>query len=106
MKEKTKNLYSTLNTEWNHHPKIPLDLHPYWLWPPKPLVVIRWFIANFLTSSDRVIYIIYSFIIALWLMPFSPNEASLGFDWTLSILFRNLLAVFIVVGGYIFGFMV
>jgi sterol desaturase/sphingolipid hydroxylase (fatty acid hydroxylase superfamily) len=84
---------------WNYTPELPLEPVPYWHWPPKPLALARWLFENFLQFSDRAIYIAYSIVIALWLMPFNPAEASLAWDWALLILLRNYIAVLLVVGG-------
>ena len=84
---------------WNYTPELPLKPVPYWYWPPRPLAVARWLFENFLQFSDRAMYIVYSIIVAVWLMPFSAGEATLGWDWTLLVLARNWIAVLIVVGG-------
>ena len=84
---------------WNHHPDLPLEQVPYWQWPPKPLLVLRWLFENFLQFSDRALYMVYAIALALWLMPFMPAEAVLAWDWTLLVLVRNFVAVFLVVGG-------
>lgn len=87
------------SSAWNHHPSLPLEPVPYWYWPPQPLSLAKWLFNNFLTFSDRVIYIAYSIVVALWLMPFSGAEAALVWDWPLLILLRNFVVVLLVVGG-------
>ena len=89
---------------WNHHPPLPLRDHPYWLWPPKPRIISGWLLENFLTSSDRAVYIAYSILIAVWLMPFADHEALLSLDWISQIFIRNFFAVLIVVGGLHYWF--
>lgn len=88
-----------MSPEWNFHPELPLKPVPYWFWPPRPVAVGKWLFENFLTFSDRAIYIVYAIAIALWLMPVTAAQASFGFDWALLVLLRNLIAVFLVVGG-------
>ena len=85
------------NDTWNHHPDLPLEPVPYWSWPPKPLSVLKWLFENFLQFSDRALYIAYALVVATWLMPFTPAEAVLTWDWALLVLLRNFVAVFVVV---------
>ena len=73
---------------------------PYWHWPPKPWAVLRWLFQNFLQVSDRALFLVYSFVIAFWLMPFVPAEATHSWDWATLVLLRNMVAVFLVVGGH------
>ena len=84
---------------WNHTPDLPLTQMPYWFWPPQPWSIISWLIVNFLQVSNRALFLLYSFAIAFWLMPFVPTEAVLGWDWAALVLLRNMIAVFLVVGG-------
>ncbi len=84
---------------WNHTPDLPLTQMPYWCWPPQPLSIIRWLFNNFLQVSDQALFLLYSFSIAFWLMLFVPTEAVLGWDWAALVMLRNMIAVFLVVGG-------
>ena len=84
---------------WNYHPELPIEPVPYWSWPPRPMAAFKWLHENFLSFTDRVFYIFYALAVALWIMPFSMTEASLSWDWSLLILLRNYIAVFLVVGG-------
>ena len=56
---------------WNHHPPFPLKRPSILVTAPKPHIVAIWLIENFLRSSDHAVYIAYSILIAVWLMPFS-----------------------------------
>lgn len=64
----------------------------------------KWLFQNFLTFSDRALYIAYAVAIALWIMPVTEAQAVFAFDWALLVLLRNFLAVLIVVGGLHFWF--
>ncbi|WP_170431613.1 sterol desaturase family protein [Ruegeria arenilitoris] len=87
------------SSTWNHAPELPLQSMPYWYWPPRPWAVLRWLFENFLQVSDRALFLVYSFVIAFWLMPFVPAEAALSWDWATLVLLRNMVAVLMVVGG-------
>jgi len=84
---------------WNYHPELPLEQAPYWGWPPRPMALLKWLYENFLSFTDRFLYIVYSIAVALWIMPFTSVAATLSWDWPLLILLRNFIAVFLVVGG-------
>lgn len=84
---------------WNHAPDLPLDPVPYWYWPPRPVAIAKWLFENFMTFSDRAMYILWAFVIALWLMPVTPEQATLAPGWVAAILLRNYLAVLVVVGA-------
>ena len=86
-------------TVWNHAPELPLAPMPYWHWPPRPWAVLRWLFENFLQVSDRALFLVYSIVIAFWLMPFVPAEAALSWDWATLVLLRDMVAVLVVVGG-------
>ncbi len=88
-----------MSAEWHFHPELPMQPMPYWQWPPRPVIVLKWLSQNFLQVSDRAAYVAYSFVIAYWLMPLAAHEATLSWDWAGLILLRNYIAVLLVVGG-------
>ena len=88
-----------MSAEWNFHPEVPLQPIPYWTWPPRPIAVAKWLFENFLQFSDRAMYIVYGFIIAYWLMPIVPAQATFSWDWVGLVFLRNYIAVILVVGA-------
>ena len=42
-------------------------------------------VANWLQFSDRSIFLVLAFLVAFWLQPVGPEQASLGFGWVAGI---------------------
>jgi len=84
---------------WNYVPELPLKPAPYWAWPPQPVKVLQFWFDNFMTQTDRVLFVLLAFGVAFWAQPFAATEANLAFGWIAWALIRNLLLVGIVVGG-------
>jgi len=90
---------SDKNPDWNYHPDLPLEPVPYWAWPPRPRALVAWVWENFLSASDRVVYILFALAVGLWIQPVTPDQASLQPGWVLAALLRNYIALLIVAGG-------
>ena len=88
-----------MSREWHWHPDLPVNYAPYWLWPAKPGVVAKWIWQNWLQFSDRSIFLALAFLVAFWLQPVGPEQASLAFGWMAWVFVRNWLLLLIVAGG-------
>ncbi|MBN33404.1 MAG: desaturase [Rhodospirillaceae bacterium] len=98
---------SSAKGTWNWHPELPVTGVPYWAWPMRPLTVLKWLFSNFLQFTDRAAYLVFALVLAFWLHPVTPEQASLSFDWTGWILLRNAIALLVVAGGlhmWFYGF--
>lgn len=88
-----------MSREWHWHPELPVKHAPYWLWPPKPAALAKWVWQNWLQFSDRSIFLALAFLVAFWLHPVGPEQASLGFGWVAWVFLRNWIFLGIVAGG-------
>ena len=88
-----------MSCDWHWHPDLPVKYAPYWLWPAKPVVVAKWIWQNWLQFLDRSIFLALAFLVAFWLQPVGPEQASFAFGWMAWVFVRNWLLLLIVAGG-------
>ncbi|AXI49322.1 hypothetical protein C1J03_24765 (plasmid) [Sulfitobacter sp. SK012] len=65
-----------MSREWHWHPDLPVKHAPYWLWPPNPAALAKWVWQNWLQFSDRSIFLVLAFLVAFWLQPVGPEQAT------------------------------
>ena len=72
-----------MSREWHWHPDLPVGHAPYWHWPPRPRVLLRWLWQNYLQVSDRSMFLGLALLVGLWIQPATPSHAEISFDWAL-----------------------
>ena len=88
-----------MSKSWNWHPDLPLTRVPYWVWPPRPLAVLKWLRGYWLQFSDRNVYVVLALAFGLWLMPVTAAQTELELGWVSQVLLRNYVAMLVVAGG-------
>lgn len=88
-----------MSREWHWHPELPVKFAPYWAWPPKFGALAKWIWQNWLQFSDRSLYVVLAFVVAFWLQPVGPEQASLAPGWVAFVFIRNWVFLAIVAGG-------
>lgn len=84
---------------WNYTPDVPLQVAPYYAWPPRPLAVLKWIWSAWFLITERLILVGVAFASLIWFQP--PLEATkdLALGWIGQIWLRNILLMFAVAGG-------
>ncbi len=87
------------SAEWNYHPELPLKDPSIFKWPPRAGFLARWFAANWLTLSERVIMVLLAVI--AWLLFYPSLEAAHEFalGWILQTWAVNMGLMLAIGGG-------
>ena len=75
---------------WLWHPELPMQSPPVFVWPPRPVAFLKWFLGRGIMCSSHMVYIGLAAI--AWV--FTPSlERMTTFEagWILEILLRNLV---------------
>ena len=88
-----------LNTDWNYHPKIPLENNSIFRSPPKLIFFKSWILRNWLHLSEKVILVIISSLIWYFFYPSLEQTKIIEFSWIFQIWVINLLLMILIAGG-------
>ena len=88
-----------MSAEWHYHPDLPLADRSVFQWPPRPGFLARWFAANWLTLSERVLML--ALALGLWFFAYPSLEAAetFAFGWIAQVWLVNFATMFAVAGG-------
>ena len=51
---------------WNHVPDVPLQVSPFFSWPPNPARMVRWVAVRWLAIAENTIIVSIALITWLW----------------------------------------
>lgn len=88
-----------MSREWNYFPQLPLANYSIFQWPPRPILLLRWLLQNWLTLSERVLMVMLA--IALWLYAYPSLEAAKFFKigWIFQTWAINMTLMIVIAGG-------
>ena len=84
---------------WAWHPPLPLAPVPVFVWPPRPLVTLRYLLSRAFLGSVLIPFGALAAITWYWLQPALERCAELRADWILQMFARNLGLMLLVAGG-------
>jgi len=88
-----------MSREWNYFPKLPLANSSIFQWPPKPALLMRWLLANWLKLSERVLMVVISFLLWLYAYPSLDTAKVLAISWIFQIWAINMSLMIVIAGG-------
>ena len=88
-----------VNSDWNYHPRIPLQNNSLFRSPLYSSFFIAWIFRNWLHLSEKVILVIISFLIWYFVYPSLDQTKNFELTWILQIWFINLVLMIIIAGG-------
>ena len=94
-------------TKWNHHPDLPIQHAPVFVWPPRRKAAFTWLTKRWVTLSGVSIFLVFALLVYNYLQPELETMRTLSVDWVALIYFRNLVLLIGVAGGlhlYLFTF--
>lgn len=99
---------SRFDREWNWQPGGRIELSPLFVWPLKPLDVLRWFAASWLALTERLVILALSLATWFYLQPALERCVNFEFGWIAQIYLRNMAFMIVLAGGlhlyfYTFG---
>ncbi len=84
---------------WHHVPEVPIEVSPFFCWPPDPGRMARWVAARWLGIAENVIVLALAAICWIWLSPPLEVTATLAPGWIAAIWLRNMALMLLVAGG-------
>ncbi len=85
--------------QWHHRPRVPIQVSPFFSWPPEPGRALRWIGDRWCNIAENAILVIVATIVWLWFQPSLEETNSLAFGWIAQIFARNFILLSIVAGG-------
>lgn len=84
---------------WHHVPRVPIEVSPFFSWPPDPVGMGRWLAVRWLVIAENSILI--ALVLVSWAMfqPSLETTKTLSFHWIAGIWLRNMILMCLVAGG-------
>ncbi|MBX2838672.1 MAG: sterol desaturase family protein [Gammaproteobacteria bacterium] len=90
---------SRRNSSWNYTPTLPVNVSPYFNWPPKIGAAITWIVRGWFPVSERLIILILAIVSALFFQPTLSEISELSMGVIAQIYLRNMALMTLVAGG-------
>lgn len=84
---------------WNHLPETPLKISPVFMWPPKPIDMIKWIWNSWFLISERLIIVGIAFVCYLYFQPSLEETKTFEFSWVAQMYARNIVLTLLVAGS-------
>ncbi len=83
---------------WHYTPPLPVNVSPYFQWPPDFRKTGKWIISGWYPVSERSIILLLAILSSLFFQPALTDTAQFSLDWVIEILVRNFCLMFLVAG--------
>ena len=83
---------------WNHVPDVPIQVSPFFSWPPDPMRMIRWIAVRWLGIAENLLVLALATLSWLWFQPPLEVTATLAPGWIFGLWLRNLILISLVAG--------
>ena len=84
---------------WNHTPNVPLQVSPFFSWPPRPVEMVKWVFNSWFFVTEKLILVGIAFISFYWFQPPLEVTRTLAFGWVAEMFIRNVILMTLVAGG-------
>ena len=84
---------------WHHVPQVPIQVSPFFSWPPKPTRMVEWIAVRWFQMAENSILTVIALICWAWLQTSLETTKTLSFDWIVAIWLRNMGLMILVAGG-------
>lgn len=84
---------------WHHVPQVPIQVSPFFSWPPKPARMVEWIAVRWFQMAENSILTVIALICWALLQPSLETTKTLSFDWIAAIWLRNMGLMILVAGG-------
>lgn len=84
---------------WHHVPDVPIEVSPFFAWPPRPRRMLRWIAVRWFRLAENSILTGLALVCWLWLQPSLETTRTLSLDWIAAIWLRNMALMVIIAGG-------
>ncbi|MEM6890068.1 MAG: sterol desaturase family protein [Pseudomonadota bacterium] len=84
---------------WNFRPETPLAENPLFLWPPRPLEILRWYAAFWFEISTTTLCLVIALLAYLLILPPLAEMQVLAWGWVLKVWVANFVPQVICAGS-------
>ncbi len=84
---------------WHYTPELPLRLAPYWDWPVRPLLILKYLLRSWNPVAQRFLFLAFAFVTWAWFTPGLERVSAPGIGWIFEIWLRNFIILTVVAGG-------
>lgn len=97
--EKSAANNSAFARQWHHRPPVPIEVSPFFTWPPKPARMALWLKDRWFTIAENSILVIIAYVSWRWFQPSLEETKTLAIGWIAELYVRNLALILLVAGG-------
>ncbi len=90
---------SSFARQWHHRPPAPIQVSPFFSWPPRPIRMLKWVADRWFNLAENAILVGVAYISWTWFQPSLDEARTLSFGWIAEMYIRNLVLLTIVAGG-------
>ncbi|MEM1049068.1 MAG: sterol desaturase family protein [Pseudomonadota bacterium] len=90
---------SSFARQWHHRPPAPIQVSPFFSWPPRPMRMLKWVADRWFNLAENAILIGVAYISWTWFQPSLDEARTLSFGWIAEMYIRNLVLLTLVAGG-------
>lgn len=84
---------------WHHVPDVPIQVSPFFSWPPDPARMARWIAARWIGIAENLLVLVLATVSWLWFQPPLEVTATLAPGWIFGLWVRNLVLMTLVAGS-------
>lgn len=85
-------------TGWNHVPDVPIQVSPFFSWPPDPVRMWHWIAARWFRLAENSILVVVALICWTFFQPSLDTAQTLHWQWIGAIWLRNMVLMILVAG--------
>ncbi len=87
------------NKAWNYHPRLPIELAPFFDVPFKPNAAIHWLSGTWLRITPPVNHLLFALVVYLFFWPSTESMKALDWEWMTQIFVINFGVVLLLAGA-------
>ena len=85
---------------WNFTPELPIKSAPYWDWPIRPVIILKYLIRSWSPLATRFLFLAMAILIWNFATPEFERVKTLSFDWVFQIWIRNMAIILVFAGSF------
>ena len=86
-------------SSWNYQPSLPIEGVPVFVWPPRPVAAIKYFLSRAYLFSVVLPFSLFALITWSYFQPAITRCVTFEFNWIAQMYVRNLILFILIVGG-------
>lgn len=95
----TSRASTAFERQWHHRPPVPIQVSPFFSWPPDPRRMWRWVADRWFGIAENTIVVAIACISWFWFQPPLEESKTLAFGWIADLYVRNFVLLLAVAGG-------